>query len=184
MLLIDNTYFIGELSLPNIHVSIPDGVSGTREALLAVGQKDLSVFVDEYVSEYLIKMFGSELTRKFLEEIAGNAPDEIWSNLKKQLFFGAGSYKASPLANYVYYYIMRGTRTKTTQAGEASPTFDNADRADNRYKMERAWNKMVDMTWCIDKWFCANYQVYEAYSGQYTGRAIWEITEYMNFIGV
>lgn len=185
MILIDKTYFQGELSLPNIPVSSSDQMStGVALALQTVGEKDLNIFVNKYVIDYLIRLFGRELTERFLTEIDTTTPDEIWSNLKKQLLIEIGPYKASPLANYVYYWLMRDARTKTTQAGEADPDFDNAENVNNNYKLVKAWNDMVNMTRDINDWFCKNIQDYEAYTGCNTGRKVCSITQHINTFGI
>lgn len=181
MILIDETYFKGELSLPNIPLSSSDEVSsGVALALQSVGEKDLSIFVDKYVVDYLIRLVGRELTETFLTEIAKEIPGEIWSNLKKQLLIEIRRYKASPLANYVYYWLMRDARTKTTQGGETDPKFDNAENVNNNQKMVKAWNEMVRMTCIIQKWYCENIEVYKEYIGCQTGRNVCSITQHIN----
>lgn len=185
MILIDNTYFKGELSLPNIPVSSSDEASsGVALALQTVGENDLDVFVNKYVIDYLIRLFGRELTEKFISEVEKGSTGEIWANLKKQLLIEIGPYKASPLANYVYYWVMRDARTKTTQAGEADPKFDNAENANNNQKMVKVWNDMVRMTCTIKEWFCKNNQAYEEYKGCQTDRNICSITQYINTYGI
>lgn len=185
MLLIDKTYFKGELSLPNIPIMISDEINyGVKEALQSVGEKDLNTFVDKYVTDYLIRLFGRELTEKFLSEIITEIPAEIWDNLKKQLLIEIGPYKASPLANYVYYWLMRDARTKTTQAGESDSNFDNAENVNNNYKLVKAWNDMANMTCTINKWFCKNIQYYEEYMGCYTDRNVYSITQNINTFGI
>lgn len=181
MILIDKTYFKGELSLPNIPVSSSDDANnGVKLALQSVGEKDLTVFVDKYVVDYLVRLVGRELTSVFLNEIMKESPDEIWDNLKNQLLIGIGPYKASPLANYVYYWLMRDARTKTTQGGEADPKFDNAENVSNDHKIVKAWNDMVTMTCIIKKWYCENMEAYKEHIGCETGRNVWSITQYIN----
>lgn len=185
MILIDKTYFKGELSLPNVPVSSFDEAhSGVALALQSVGEKDLCVFADKYIVDYLIRLIGREMTDRFLIEIAKETPDDIWSNLKNQLLVEIGTHKASPLANYVYYWIMRDARTKTTQAGEADPEFDNADNVNNHYKLVKAWNDMANMTCIIEKWLCKNIQDYKEYLGCQTGRDVCSITQHINTFGI
>jgi hypothetical protein len=183
MLLIDETYFTGELSLPNISVN-GDVSSGFALALRTVGENNLGVFVDRYVTDYLIRLFGRELAQKFLEEIEKPLPGQIWLDLKAQLLVSYGSYKASPLANYVYYWVMRDARTKTTMAGEADPDFDNAGNANNGNKMVKAWNDMVNMTFDVHNWFCRNMEHYESYIGNHTGRKVCSLTQSTNMFGI
>jgi hypothetical protein len=185
MLLIDKSYFKGELSLPNIPASVWDEAAhGVALALQTVGGADLCIFVDKYVTEYLIRLFGRELTEEFLKEIGKEFPPEIWVKLKNQLLIRMGSYKVSPLANYVYYWLMRDARTKTTPSGEADPDFDNAENVNNQYKLVKAWNDMVHMNFSIFSWFRDNIRDYEAYAGCYTGRDVYSLTQYSNTFGL
>jgi hypothetical protein len=181
MILIDGTYFTGELSLPNIPtLGVADASDGVALALQTVGEDSLDVFVDRYVTEYLVLLFGRELTLVFLEEMGKQVPDGIWLDLKNRLLTGAGSYRASPLANYVYYWVMRDACTKTTQAGEADPDFDNAENVSSGRKLVKAWNDMVEMTFDVYNWFCRNVEHYEAYMGCHTGRKVCRLTRSIN----
>jgi hypothetical protein len=185
MVLIDGTYFTGELSLPNLPTLDAGGASdGVALALQTVGENNLDVFVDKYVREYLVLLFGGELTGVFLDEMEKSTPDGIWLDLKDQLLMEFGSYKRSPLANYVYYRVMRDACTKTTQAGEADPDFDNAENVGNGRKLMKAWNDMADMTVEVHKWFCHHAGDYEAYVGDCTGRHVRRLTEYINLFNL
>ena len=183
MVLIDETYFTGELSLPNIPVSKPEA-DGVALALQTAGEKSLDIFVDKYVIDFLIRLFGRELTKSFLSGLEEETPLEIWINLKGQLLMQAGSCKLSPLSGYVYYWLMRDARTKTTQAGESDPNFDNAENVNNCYKMVKAWNDMAGMTLEVHKWFCHHIREYEGYTGSYQGRNICSITQTINTFGI
>ena len=183
MVLIDETYFTGELSLPNIPVSTPSS-DGVALAIQTVGEKGLDIFVDKYVVDFLIRLFGRELTKAFLSGLEEETPLEIWINLKGLLLTRAGSYKASPLAGYVYYWLMRDARTKTTQAGESDPNFDNAENVNNCYKMVKAWNDMASMALGVHKWFCQHAREYERYTGSYQGRNVCSITQTINTFGI
>lgn len=185
MLLIDETYFTGELSLPNIQGTPFDDTSyGVALALYTVGENNLEVFADKYVTEYLIRLFGRELTEAFLNGLAEDKPGEIWSSLKGQLLFKTGNYKSSPLANYVYFHVMRNALTKTTMAGEASPTFDHAASVSNEHKLVKAWNDMAKMTMTPHSWFCENVETYKEYIGCMTGRNPWSILQLINTFGI
>jgi hypothetical protein len=182
MLLIDETYFTGELSLPNLPSL--GGSGGVALALRTVGGKSLAVFVDKYVSDYLVRLFGRELTGVFLEEVAKSTPGQLWVDLRGSLLFERGSYRASPLANYVYFHVMRDARTLTTQAGEADPDFDCAENAGNGGKLVRAWNEMADMTVEAYGWFCRHAGDYEGYAGDRTGRRAGSLMRRINMFGL
>jgi hypothetical protein len=180
MILIDGTYFVGELALPNIPVSGGEDLSGTALALQTVGENNLDVFIDKYVIDYLIRLLGRELAHKFLEEISKPSPDQIWLDIKNQLLITIGLYKMSPLANYVYFMVMRDAVTKTTQGGESDPDFDFAENASNRYKYVNAWNGMTDMTAPIVMWLCENADTYRSYAGRCVGKNVSSIVQKIN----
>jgi hypothetical protein len=184
MILLDETYFDGELSLPNIPVhSCGDAGDGVAYAIQTVAENRLSVFSDKYVIDYLTRLLGKRMTDTFLEEIEKQTPGQIWLDLKDQLLFTAGSLKLSPMANYVYFMIMRNSVTKTTTAGEADPLFDYATNASNRYKLVSAWNDMARMTEGIVKWLCEHRDDYKEYA-DCEGVNISSITYTLNKFGL
>ena len=187
MILIDETYFTGELSLPMLPVNTAsmddEGGNEWKNAIQTVKENDLSAFVDKYVSKYLIKLFGLQFTNTFLEELDKEGPGEIWINLKNQLLIKIGDYKASPLSNYTYYWIMRDARTSTTIAGEAAPGFDNANSANIGSKLEKAWNDMVDMTENVINYvFDEHFEDYKPYLSlrQCADNRFWELVRPIN----
>ena len=183
MILIDETYFVGELSLPNIRTSGAGASGGVAMAMQTVGENNMDVFVDKYVIEYLVRLFGKEFTQTFLDELAAS-PAQIWLDVEDQLVYMYGSYKVSPLANYVYFKLMADAATKTTQAGEADPKFDFAENASVRNKMITAWNDMVRMTIDIYKWFNENFDVYKDYLKKQSGRNVCSLMECLNKFGI
>ena len=185
MILIDRTYFVGELSLPNIPATTGGGASGgVAMALQTVGENNLDVFVDKYVIDYLIRLLGKELAQAFLEEIEKPTPDQIWTDLKSQLLIKFGSYNRSPLANYVYFMVSRDAVTKTTTGGEADPEFDFAKNVSNNNKLIKAWNDMADMTIPIKRWICEYADDYKDFMGCSSGRNICSIIQRINEFGI
>jgi hypothetical protein len=182
MILIDDTYFIGELRLPNLPFN--GAVSGVSLAVQTVGESNLDVFVDKYVTDYLVRLFGREFALRFLEEIGKPQPGQIWIDVRDQLLQRYGSYRASPLANYVYFMVNRDAVTKTTQAGEADPDFDYAENVSNRRKFARAWNEMVGMTVSVYEWFCEHAETYLDYTGSHHGRNLYSISTCINDFGI
>jgi len=184
MILIDETYFVGELSLPNIRTSGAGVSVGVDLALQTVGENDLDVFVDKYVIDYLVRLFGREFTQTFLDEIAATTPDPIWLNVRKQLLIKYGPYNYSPLANYVYFHLTRNAVTKTTQAGEADPKFEYAENASVSDNLITAWNDMTRMTLVIVKWFNEHFDDYKGYLKKASGRDVCSLTKFINKFGI
>ncbi len=184
MLLIDSTYFNGNLSLPNIPVLEASADDGVAMAIQTVGENNLNVFVDKYVVDYLIQLFGKDLTTAFIAGLDEDPVPEIWENLKRQLLIKIHTQKTSPLANYVYYWLMRDAITKTTQAGEVRPKLDGAQNAEVKRKLVSAWNEMVEMNGHVINWFFANRNDYEDYIGQASGADIKNLTAPINTMNI
>ena len=71
MLLIDDTYFIGEISVPNLPSSrMADEFAyfGSARMTQTAGENNLLTFIDNKVTEYLVSMFGEELTDTLIQE--------------------------------------------------------------------------------------------------------------------
>lgn len=128
MALIDHTFFVGELNIPNTHR--PD----VQERLLW--------FIKKYEPEFLNAVLGAPLYAAFQTGIAAAEPEAVWTVLKNALMHVDGDFKYSPIANYVYYWYMRDQATITTGVGEAKPNVDHAAPAESAQKMVRAWNEM------------------------------------------
>lgn len=59
-------------------------------------------------------------------------------------------YRHSFLANYIYYWYMRGNATFSTGIGEKKVSTSNTTDASPAYKMATAWNEMSE--WIADMW--------------------------------
>ena len=186
MTLIDKTYFTGEITLPNIPTSAWDasGGVGVGLALQTVGENSLDVFVDKYVTDYLIKLLGREMTLNFLDGLKQTTPLQIWLDLKDVLLTEIGSCKTSPLAYYVYFHVMSDAVTKTTTGGEADPEFDFAKNASSKHKMINAWNNMVEMTYPIVYWLKKHAADYSTYYDCGCGIHINELLRPINQFGI
>ena len=163
MILIDRTYFVDDLSLPGLTVSECSENVGMRGRIeeLTVGGLSLNRFIQKYQSEYLNKILGKELATAFIQGLSEQNPDGIWINLKNQLV--DGELKRSPLANYVYFYIMRYGLTFTTPSGEKKGKSDYAIDV-STHKPEFAWNRMVDMNIEFLEWYAENRASYDGYT--------------------
>lgn len=179
-MIIDSTYFVRELSLPNIvSNSLESGVSA---ALQTVGENSLDLFIEKYEEEYLIKLLGKELANKFMLEVNNSAPDDIWKELLSVL--ADSEKKTSPIANYIYYWIMRDSRTSTTMGGECASTFDKAQRASQDKKLVKAWNDSVNMTIQVVCWINRNESKLAPYGGDYSQADVFQLTEPINSFNI
>ena len=140
--LIDYTYFIRELSLP--------------QAANVEGRAVINSFIDKYEPKLLTAALGADLYAALVAGLAEETPLAIWTDLMtgKDYIYNLKSYrwtglrntttKESPIANYVYYWIMKNNISNTTGIGEVSPKGENSFRANPSRKMTAAWNEMVD----------------------------------------
>jgi hypothetical protein len=139
---IKRSYFIGEINIPNT-----SGVVGEL----------LDVYIAKYEKEFLIKLLG--LTNYNALVASNPLTVQKWINLVEGIdysyygqdytYYGlAPKYsdntfpKESPIANYIYYWFMRGNLTQTASTGENKPTNENANGASPGHKMVRAWNEI------------------------------------------
>src|SRR3954471_2443196 len=106
MSLIDKTYFVGEINIPDTDNP-------------AVEER-LNFFIAKYEEEFLKTVLGYSLWSSYTTGIAVTpTPDVIWTNLRdgveylvsEKTYKYRGLYnptlKLSPIANYVYYWWMR-----------------------------------------------------------------------------
>lgn len=71
MLLIDDTYFTGELSVPNLPTTrMADEFAyfGSAKMTQTAGENNLLTFIDNKVTEYLCSMFGEEFATTLIQE--------------------------------------------------------------------------------------------------------------------
>ena len=160
MNLIDNTYFVDDISLPGLTTSGSKNV-GMDKLIddLTIGGLSLTRFIKKYQTEYLNGLLGKKIAEAFVKGLL-EIDNEIWINLKNQLI--DDELKQSPIANYVYFFIMRYGLTFTTSKGEKKGKSDYAIAVSSR-KPEFAWNRMVEMNFEIVNWFAKNQKDYESF---------------------
>lgn len=147
--LIDNTYFIGEISLP------AQVLTGTLA--------DINPYIVKYERQALIDLVGYTLYKELLVAIAAGAPD--YSSTKwKRLITGheyginylgephlvkwnglINSDKVSLLAYYIYYYYLKFHVTHTSGLGELVASAENAAKVSASQKMTNAWNRFIEL---------------------------------------
>jgi hypothetical protein len=137
-MLIDQSYFVGELS-------IPTNTAGTLERL--------DLFIKKYEPELLQEILGYELYRDYKASAPIAVPYTYLQNGKEytdrtgRLVKWQGLRQTSPVkkslvANYVYYQWLRDQDTQNTTIGVAQAKSENAARVSPIDKMVNAWNEM------------------------------------------
>lgn len=144
MPLIDSSYFVGEVNIPNT------GNANVSERL--------TFFITKYEEELLRAVLGNALYAAFRAGIAvaEDAIDQKWKDLRdgkdyndagqiSRYWIGLrkASTKQSLIANYTYYWWLRDKSSQTTEVGETDTNTDGAKKVSPGVKMARAWNEMV-----------------------------------------
>jgi hypothetical protein len=159
-MIIDNTYFTGEIYLPEAKPSITSDVKDV--------ESKVNDFIDDYVYDCLVKCLGTRLATEFIAELdfteangldSGAAAkwdellngdtytnpsgDEVvWRGIRYKSN-ATGKYNRSFLANYVYYHYE--SNDDTTRSGVGSVRIDaaNAARVSASHRVIKAWRKFL-----------------------------------------
>lgn len=137
--LIDATYFIRNITIPNIDAARPNS---------AVNLDRLNSFILKYEPECLINILGYSLYKALLTETSQRMTDLIygaeyedcigdtvkWDGLIQP------SVKISLIANYIYYYYTEAFATQSTGVNTQLPKGENAVPYSPGDKMLYAWN--------------------------------------------
>jgi hypothetical protein len=167
-MIIDRSYFVGELNIPN-----KDAV-GTRDLL--------DQFIEKYEDIFLRELLGYELFKEFKAGTTTLPYDARWTDLieGKEYTDRAGrtryypgltvnlsgpvTLEISPIACYVYYWYIRNNHSQTAAMGEVKSKTENAMAHNPGLKMTRAWNEMSG-------WVCEFRDYLDAYKTTYP---LWE----------
>lgn len=191
MPLIDNTFFVGELGIPN---SDDPSVAAS-----------LTLFTNRYEVELLRTWLGEDLYRDFVTALGQNKTtgvyanvnngqamdgvDAMWANLLNGVEYEGMDQrlhkwngfvclsddgypvKKSPIANYVFYKYMRDQALQRTGIGVINPTNESGVPASGSEMMSRAWNTMIDwghqLIWYLDTYYAeplyVNWQLQNRY---------------------
>lgn len=126
--------------------------SPTNEAIAG----RINSFIERYEPEYLCKLLGEKLYSDFLLYDKGESVND-WEGFMGVLVKGS-TYKTSPIANYVYFHLLRASHTDATMNGVKGDG-DDGKRVSPERKMVFAWNDMVQQNRQIYKWLeKANYK--------------------------
>lgn len=144
--LIDDTYFIGEISLP------AQVLTGTLA--------DINPYIVKYERLALIDLLGYTLYKQLKVEIDAASYTTKWDRLvngheyeinylgETHLVKWNGlinSDKVSLLAYYIYYYYLKFHVTHTSGLGELVASAENAAKVSASQKMTNAWNRFIEL---------------------------------------
>jgi hypothetical protein len=141
MPLIDRSYFIGEINIPNTSTT-------------AIGEL-LDWFIEKYEPELLTDVLGYELYKAFSTGLEEDAIEQKWTDLLEGKEYTDISNKIrkwnglidedkklSLIANYVYYRFIQNNTTQTASMGEVKSVNENAIIASPSVKLVKSWNEM------------------------------------------
>jgi|SRR5690554_5825512 len=152
MYLIDETYFVGDLVIPQgggIDVPSTDN--------------NIKLWIDRYSRELLRDALGNALFDELDSQISNGeldaGADVKWGNLVngctytyndrqynwRGLIFKDGDFKMSILAYYVYHHWHQAQVTRMSGVGEVRGNAVNSTNADSTYRTVRVWNTFVDL---------------------------------------
>jgi len=139
MSLIDNDYFVGDISLPNLD-ELPNSFQDT---------------LDRYEEEVLRKLLGNTLYNEFIAELAGS-PAQKWLDLRDGADFtfefeghtitehwnGLQNAELISLISYYTYYQFRYENLSTTTSiNDVQGIAENSTKVNDTRKMVYAWNR-------------------------------------------
>lgn len=145
-MLIDRTYFVGDLNIPNTSTA-------------AIGSL-LDWFIEKYEEKFLLDAFGYSLYKAFKAGMQDDPVAQKWTDLIEGVEYtdlsgitrywrglissvsGDITIEISPIACYVYYWFMRNNHSQTATMGEVKSKNENAVSHNPALKMVRAWNEM------------------------------------------
>jgi hypothetical protein len=151
--IIDSTYFVRKINIPNIDASV-----NPRNAPIL---ERLNSFIDQYEPECLVNILGYELYKVVKSETSQRVSDLIngaeftddegrfrkWRGLVYEP-------KVSLIANYVYYKFQEDSAKQTTGVSTSVNKTASGDSKSPEYKMLDAWNffssetrEMVSFLW-------------------------------------
>ena len=142
--MIDYTFFQDGLLMVEGAMALA-APSPTNEAI----KNRIEWYIKRYESEYLCKLLGEELYNNFL----AHREEDAWKEFEGMV--ADDSAKISPIANYVYFFLVRDSHATATINGVKKDGDDNL--VSPQRKMVRAWNDMVEHNRRIYSWLCRTF---------------------------
>lgn len=182
MPLIDKTYFVGEINIP--------------ETSNASVLERLNFLIAKYEDQLLRDLLGNALYAAYTTGIVVTpTPESKWTDLRDgkaytyasvdQYWpgFRKASTKQSLIANYVYYYWMKDKASHTTAIGEVKDNTDGGQRVNPIYKQIRAYNEMVDQVRELVKFLNSNTSIYTEWN-RVLGNSVLTRYRYINAFNI
>ena len=161
-MIIDNTYFKGEIYLPFSAPSVSDDIKKV--------EGDVKEFINDYAREVLLKSLGTTLFLEFEQQLNDSEPnglipsaDSKWDDLLNGVAYtnpegedviwrgirfkskASGDYNRSFIANYVYFYYESDSFITRSSIGNQIQMGKNSETIIPNQKVVKSWNKFVNL---------------------------------------
>jgi hypothetical protein len=155
--IIDNSYFIGLINLPNTDPQLSEGLD-IQQMIQTLEPKFMNALLGYEFANFLYSnLDGSDVvytctqTGKRIKAIfeGGEFVDKLG---RKNYWEGFQKVGRSAIANYIYCNLVRHRQSNSTSAGEMAMGVENASIANPSHKIITAWSEMVEMNWIVDNY--------------------------------
>lgn len=144
-MIIDKSYFTKGILLI-------EGITMGDTLIDKAKSERIADFIDTYESEYLSELLGYDLSEEYIAYLSQESEViEKWDNLTAKL----KAFRVSPIACYVFYWLVRNNQTQATQIGVTKADSDNEVSTPNM-KLVQAWNNGVSSNLRLVKWLSDN----------------------------
>lgn len=160
----DNTYYKGELYIPQAKPSISDGATAVDE--------EFTYMLDKFEEDCLIKCLGFSLYKELTENLdltkptlikdaadakwdnlvnghtytkQGATAQSIWRGIRFKSPITSKTYNRSFLANYVYWFYEKNRYITTTGVGSVKEEAKNGLMVTPLQKVVDAWNEFIEL---------------------------------------
>lgn len=140
-----------------------NGISKTvKDSDITIITDCIDTFEPQFYTDLLGEDLANELIAAYEASIATPTPiplPEKWDTLLNKLF--NVTKKQSPVANYVYCYILDEIQLHSTRSGVAISKIDEGEILSQIGKQVRAWNLMVGKLYSVYTWLYDNIDLFE-----------------------
>jgi len=169
MALIDKTYFVGLLSIPNLTTA--EGVDAGLE-----NSTELTRYISIYEPGFMQMILGD----LYVEYVAHKA-EAIWTTIEGKL--KDATLFRSPLANYVFFNYYPDLCERNTGVGTMATKQENSELV-TRTRLVRVWNDMVSQLWVDDGVLDYLYENRSAYETSEYSLPSWDDIRPINIFGL
>jgi hypothetical protein len=157
MSIIDETYFTKHPTKLPQSEALGNGVA------VDIQTGDVAMIDDNieiYEPQFLTYLLGKDLADEFIAGLAVTpTPATKWTALKNKLV--NSTTKRSPIANYVYCFILEEQSEYDARVGTVANKTENATQISCTHKQTKAWNLMVEELIVFIDWLILNRTTYE-----------------------